>query len=377
MNTVFFKGSLLFLIVGSWLLYSDAIAAPPTPATLKAKQEAEAKGYIFETSHDEIVAKAKKEGNLRVLTGDGPTTISHLINAFKKQYPFINVYGVEISREGSYRFSLSLTTATEVEWDLVHIPPDHYLDYLQHTKKFDILGMAEQKVLAIPPEMIDSVNRNIVAIESTLQAVAFNRCLLDPSKVPNTWEDFLKPDLKGKKFIVDIRPNIQTIMAAAAGEEWMVNYSKRLAAQDPVWARGQTSSLTAMLAGEYTLHSGANYHSAMRIVKRHPSGCLQVKVIEPVPVRIGGAHAALEKTPFPNAGLLWLEFMTSVEAQMIIDKYEPLKGSIFVRGTAAEKLIRGKKVWIKGLTVIDKTSKWMKMAQKAFGFPQAQSMKRK
>jgi hypothetical protein len=41
---------------------------PLPPALLKAKQQAEAKGYIFETSHDEIVSQAKKEGKLRVLS---------------------------------------------------------------------------------------------------------------------------------------------------------------------------------------------------------------------------------------------------------------------------------------------------------------------
>jgi len=35
---------------------------------LKAKTEAETKGYIFETSHDVIVAKAKKEGKLVVFS---------------------------------------------------------------------------------------------------------------------------------------------------------------------------------------------------------------------------------------------------------------------------------------------------------------------
>ena len=40
---------------------STALAAPASASLLKAKADAEAKGYIFETSHDEIVAKAKKE----------------------------------------------------------------------------------------------------------------------------------------------------------------------------------------------------------------------------------------------------------------------------------------------------------------------------
>jgi hypothetical protein len=50
------------------LLPAAAFLALPTQALLKTKQEAEGKGYLFEASRDEIVARAKKEAKLRVLT---------------------------------------------------------------------------------------------------------------------------------------------------------------------------------------------------------------------------------------------------------------------------------------------------------------------
>jgi hypothetical protein len=58
-----FERVALSLILGSSLLTTFAFSASPTPGLLKAKQEAEAKGYIFFTSHDEILNKAKQEGN--------------------------------------------------------------------------------------------------------------------------------------------------------------------------------------------------------------------------------------------------------------------------------------------------------------------------
>ena len=59
----------------SFSVTSEIFAASASPsATLgKAKQQAEAKGFVFEPSHDEIVAKAKREGKLRALIGwDAP-----------------------------------------------------------------------------------------------------------------------------------------------------------------------------------------------------------------------------------------------------------------------------------------------------------------
>src|SRR6266508_4247409 len=75
------------LLLSGWLLFTSA--ADAASANLgKAKREAEAKGYIFESSRDEILAKAKKEGTLRVLASSSPETLAPLVRAFRQKYPF-------------------------------------------------------------------------------------------------------------------------------------------------------------------------------------------------------------------------------------------------------------------------------------------------
>ena len=64
---------------------------------MKAKQEAEAKGFSFETSRDEIVAKAKKEGRLRALSSLDPGSFKPMADSFKKKYPFIDIQIHEIT----------------------------------------------------------------------------------------------------------------------------------------------------------------------------------------------------------------------------------------------------------------------------------------
>ena len=377
MRRIVLRRFFLSLALSSWLLGTGASAASLTPAMAKAKRDAEARGYIFETTRDEIVAKAKKEGRLRVLASSSPETVGPLAKAFREKYPFIDTQAMEITREDSQTRAVQLKAGTRLDEDVIHVPPDLYKDYLPYLKKFDILGMAEQKVLAIPVKMIDAVNSNIVAMESSLQVVAFNKCLIDPAKVPSSWDDFLKPEFKGRKFLVDIRPNLQTVMAAGAGEEWMISYARKIAAQQPIWIRGQTRTITQIAAGEYTLHSGAYYQGVVRVMRKDPTGCLQVKVVEPVPVRVDGPHAVLENANHPYAGLLWLEFMAGPQGQGIIDEYEPVSASVFAPESALEKIVRGKKVWIRDLTMIDKTSRWMAMALEAFGFPREEPAKRK
>ena len=360
----------IFFPMATWLWFASATdAASPNPAALKAKREAEAKGYIFEASHDEIVAKARKEGVVRVLASSDPSSLAQMLKAFKEKYPFIDARAVEITREDSQTRAMQLKSGSRLDEDVIHVPPDLYPDYLPYLKKFDIAAMAEPKVLDIPVKMIDSVHLNLVAMESSLQVVAFNKCLIDPAKVPNSWEDFLKPEFKGKKFLVDIRPNLETVMAAGAGEAWMVNYAKRIAAQQPIWIRGQTRTITQIAAGEYTLHRGAYYQGVVRTMRKDPTGCLQSKIIEPIPVRVDGPHAVLATAANPHAGLLWLEFMAGAQGQAITDEYEPVSASVFSPGSVIEKIVRGKKAWIRDLQSIDKTQKWMAMAVEAFGFP--------
>ena len=65
---------------------------------------------------------------------------------------------------------------------------DYYNEYLPYQKKFDVFGMAEQKVLQIPVQMVDPINRNIVVIGSSIQVVVYNKKLTSAEQVPNTWE---------------------------------------------------------------------------------------------------------------------------------------------------------------------------------------------
>jgi len=354
----------------SWLwLIDGADAATPSPAIAKAKRDSEQKGYAFETSHDEIVAKAKKEGAVRLLASSSPEALAPMVKVFKEKYPFIDARAAEIVREDSQTRATQLKSGTRLAEDIIHVPPDLYPDYLPYLKKFDIAAMAEYKVLDIPVKMIDSIHLNLVAMESSLQVVAYNKCLIDPAKVPDSWEDFLKPEFKGKKFLVDIRPNLETVMAAGAGEAWMIDYAKKIAAQQPIWTRGQSRTITQIAAGEYALHRGAYYQGVVRAMRKDPTGCLQSKVIEPIPVRVDGPHAVLATSANPHAALLWLEFMASPQGQAITDEYEPVSASVFSPGSVIEKIVRGKKVWIRDLQSIDKTQKWMAMAVEAFGFP--------
>ena len=103
-------------------LSTIAFSASPTPALLKAKQEAEAKGYIFFTNHDEILNKAKQEGKLRVVAGV-TRSAQATTEAFRKRYPFIDIQAETLSGIGdAQKLLLEIKGGAAKDWDIARPP---------------------------------------------------------------------------------------------------------------------------------------------------------------------------------------------------------------------------------------------------------------
>ena len=332
-----------------------------------------ASGYMSFKSHADIVEKARQERKLNFLTTMDPETSNYLKQAFQNKYPFMEeIQAQEIAGTAATQRLLLQIQGGQADADVVYTSEDFFNQYIPHGRKIDLLTMAQQRVLDIPAKMIDPQTRKAMAVSTHFGVVAYNKCRLHESEVPRRWEDFLKPELKNKKFVVDIRPFVYQSMAAGAGEEWMLDYANKIAAQNPIWFRGATRALQLIANGEFLLHSAVNYNSTVRAIGRDKTGCLAFRIVEPVPVRLAEPEIILDKARHPHVGLLWLEFLASPEAQSIIDEYEPLKSSLYVTGSAVETALRGKKIWLKEWKHYEKGPHWMSTAVKAFGFPKAE-----
>jgi len=366
----------LFLpvLATSCLCSFTVLAATPSPAMLAAKKDAEAKGYTFFINHDEIVTKAKQEGKLRVLAEMEPPNIKASIKAFMKKYPFINLHIEEITgTDAARRNILEIKSGMAKDWDILHLSTDFYSEYIPYLWKMDILGMAEQGVLKIPPPMIDPKHRSVVGFFSRFQVTAYNKKLVPADKLPKTWEDILKPEFKGKKFAADIRPTEIAALAPAWGLEKTLEFSRKVAAQEPIWVRGGSRTITAIIAGEIPMMIGPNFHTTKRAQGKDRTGNLQYVTLEPVPVRLSLEEAIQAGAQHPHAALLWLEWMASAEAQKLADEHEPLGSSVYVRGGAVEQELRGKKLSVVSWDHHQNMEQWQAKVVEAYGFPKAES----
>jgi len=368
-----FSRAILFVILASASASAPAFSAAPAPS--QARQEAEAKGYIFYPSHDEIVAGAKKEGKLRVNTGLEVPNHKPLINGFKQRYPFITDIQIEEipgSPEAYQRVLLQIKSGEAKGWDITLTYLDFINEYIPYLMKHDVVGMAKLGVLKIDPRMVHPAERNMVSVTSSLTVIPYNRKLIPDDKVPAKWEDFLKPEFKARKFVTDVRPIQVAGLVPAWGLEKTLDFARKLAAQEPIWTRGATRTTTAVAVGEYSLYLGTNYGSINRAMSKDPTGNLNYRIIEPAPIRVvNGACAILKTADHPHAALLWLEYLASPEGQEIIDKYEPLKGSVYAPTSALAQVTRGKKLSVVDWDHFTRVQEYESQIVAAFGFPKA------
>ncbi len=350
-----------------------AYAASPGPAVMKAKQEAEAKNYIFIASHDDIVAKAKKEGRLRVLAGMEPPTIKATAAAFTRKYPFIDLKIQEIEGQDAAQRNILEIKSGARDWDVHRLSTDRYPDYVPYLLKVDLLGMAENGILQIPPQMIDPKHRNAIAFFNRFQVTAYNKNLLASNQIPRTWEDLLKPEFKGRKLMMDPRALSISALVPAWGLEKTLDFARKVTAQQPVWVGSGTRGIAALLAGETALMVGPNFTAVKRAQAKDPTGVIQYVILEPVPLRLGELEAIQVTGQNPHAALLWFEWMASLEAQKLGDEHEPLASSIFVRGGAVEEELRGRKVSVVNWENQARVEEWQAKIVAAYGFPKAEA----
>jgi iron(III) transport system substrate-binding protein len=322
--------------------------------------------------HDALVTAAEKEGSVKVLTSMTEDAIPGITEAWKKKYPNIELEINEQTGDDDKRILLEIQ-AGQSDVDNLHLSAESYADYLPELEDFDLLALIKDGVLDIPEEMVNPAHKNTMAAGSGIGAFSYNPKLLSDADAPKTYDDLLLPKFKDRKFLIDIEPANLASLGAAWGEDKLKEYAKALAGQKPIWARGDTVSLTAMAAGEYKLHSFSNYHSAFRVSLKSPDN-IKIVLLEPIPVRLTQIESIRKGAKHPAAALLFLEHTASQEVQDILDEFEPRQSSVYAEGSELNTLTAGKELSVMSWEEFPKLDDWESMIVKEWGFPQAQVM---
>jgi iron(III) transport system substrate-binding protein len=319
--------------------------------------------------HDELVDLANKEGKLVVSTSFTEDSIPTVEKGFEELYPDIDLEITEQTGDDDQRILLEIQ-AGQSDQDVMHLSAETYEEYVPYFEEIDLSDLVDRGVLDIPAEMINPAHPSTLAVGSGIGAFSYNPNNISADAVPATWEDFLKPEFKDKKFLIDIEPANLACLGVIWGEDKLLEYSKAIEKQNPIWVRGDTNSLTLMAAGEYDLHAFSNFHSAYRVSLE--SDNIEIKIIEPVPVRITQIEGTRKDAAHPAAALLFEEYTASPAVQKVLDEDEPMQSSIYAEGSELNKRTEGLEVSVMDWSHFADQAKWEEAIFDAWGFPTAE-----
>jgi iron(III) transport system substrate-binding protein len=260
----------------------------------------------------EIVALAKKEGKVRVCSSDpDEKDVEKFFAGFKQKYPGIVVDYTRCRGSESRERILNELLGGQVDYDLLHIS-DELIPKFQKAGMlagpFDWKGTFQIRDVFISPD------RYLVAAGSSAYAIIYNTKLVPKEHIPRDWADCLNPYWRGK-FLVETRANSFSSLYPVWGKERLIDYARKLAANKPVWGRGNTETMNKVIAGEHPMMCGAYLSSALRSISRDKTIPLGITIPKEAPIGLFATFGVVKDARYPNAALLLAGYLASDEGQ--------------------------------------------------------------
>ena len=266
----------------------------------------------FGNSLDEIVALARKEGKVRVCSSDpDDKDVEKFFSAFRQKYPGIVVEYTRCRGTESREKILNELLGGHVDYDLLHISSE----LIPKFEKAGLLaGPFDWKKLFNIRDVFISPNRFMVAAGSSTDVILYNVKQVPKEHIPRDWSDCLDPYWRGK-FLVETRANTFSGLYPHWGKEKLVDYARKLAANKPVWNRGNTESMNKIIGSEYPMMCGAYISSALRSLSRDSGIPLGIAIPREVPANLFATFGVIKAARYPNAALLLAGYLASDEGQ--------------------------------------------------------------
>lgn len=288
-------------------------AAPAQPTEKSAVSPSE---QALADARAKYYEAAQKEGKV-VIYGNNttPALFDSTKEAFAKRFPGIELQGTEMPGREAREKIIAEQVGKQYVVDIA---------FTGYTTQRDLTdaGLYEPyespQLAQLYPQFV--VPGGVVSPRTVgLVSIAINTNLVPPDQEPKVWNDVLDPKWKGKLAVLDPRGSGEggTIvggMELVYGFEW----SSRLKAQEPFFARAKGPIWTGLLRGEYAMYITASHTDA--IVQRKAGA--PIKFLKPQD-GVGWTYASMgnvKNQPHPNAARLFIEWTLSEEGQNVLAK---------------------------------------------------------
>ena len=303
--------NLIMVIVLTMVSYSWAQSSKPRTIDQLAT-------YTGPDREQILLEGAKAEGKVIWYTSLSGGSYETIVSAFRKKYPDIEL---EVYRAGSTDLAQKVLGEAQANRNIA--------DAIESTPP--ILMLLREKKLIKPyttpalkkyPDLarIKANGDQVfwVTVREAFIGFSYNTKLLPASAVPKTFDDLLKPELKGKMAfsIESTGDRVIGTMLKFKGRE----YVNKFKAQGLKLFKLSGSALRDVIISGEMAASPAIFqdHALTKMEQGAPLGWVPMEV---VPTNAGGA-ALFAKAPHPHAALLLLDFIVGPEGQDIFEKFK-------------------------------------------------------
>lgn len=285
-------------------------------------------------AQDDVVAAAKKEGQLVLYLSTNLTDANGMIQLFKQKYPFINVNFFRADNEKLLNRILTETTAGKFNGDVILISSFEVRVLLQKKLLQKYVSQHSQHY----PEGFTDKDGFWTSVYSIPRVIAYNTKLVRPDVAPKSFDDLLNPRWKGGVGLSDSAVLWYTGFLKYNGEEKGRAYMRKLAAQKPEFRDSETVITQLLAAGEFPI--GITYSHQAATVKRRGAPVEWVRTAQPIVTGLKPI-ALSAKAQHPNAGKLFIDVVLSKEGQELMRSFNRIPD----RGDVTSELKEGTKLF--------------------------------
>ena len=277
----------------------DAAAASGTKKPLTEKQ---------------MVAAANKEGEVTFYTSLSEEDVPKVEAGFNKVYPGIKLVVLRQSSDQIPAKVLTEQQAGKYNADVVSGPPPHMPALINAggMQPYDPPDMAPIPSSLKTPKGYPGVYNIVV------KTIGWNPVALKKNNLPTptTWEDFTKPEWKGKFSIASNTIDMYSSMISYMGHDKALELLQAIGKNEPRLVESQTQAATEVQAGEPVATLSALGHTSAQLKADTPDR-FDFAMTNPV-LTTTTLIGLVKNAPHPNAAKLFINWMVSKPGQEVV-----------------------------------------------------------
>jgi iron(III) transport system substrate-binding protein len=269
-------------------------------ATLNAQQK-----------RDFLVKGAQAEGELMFYGTILVDEFSALGKVFNARYPFLSLKHYFAPRQEVLNRSLTEAKAGRHLADAIQVDSSYGYQYIQDNLVQSYLVPGRERFF----DATYDPSGAWYSMYYLTTALIYNTTQVKAEQVPQSYDDLLQPQWKGKLLFDPEAAYILAAMEQAWGKQKAVEYLNKLTKQDLIFRRGGALTTQVIGTGEFPVGIAVNGETSSAL--RDKGSPLGFKLLTPKIVKPEGFFL-MKNSPHPHAAILFADWALAEEAQSFL-----------------------------------------------------------